>query len=430
MLKDLSGKQKKQIFGWILYDFANTSYSVIIVTVVFAIYFKQYICSDSIITIFGFKRHMGDFLWGLSGSTAMFLVAVSSPYMGALADIRRNKKILVAIYTGITITIMFSLTFIQPGMVFTASILFIISNVGFEGGIVFYNSYLPSLVKEKYWGRLSGWGFGFGYVGSLASLLIALPIALRSMERNDLSIMRFAFPLAALFFLVFSIPFFIWVKDQRPVVAQIASRSQHIKMAYSRIISTFKNLRKYPALLMFLASYFLYIDGVNTVIYFGGIYAKDTLNFTMVNIIIFFAVIQSSAILGSFLFGYIADIIGAKKSILMINLIWILVCVLAFLSNSKTLFYGVGLLAGLGTGSIQATSRTLMTQLIPVERETEFFGFYALCGKFSSILGPLTFGIISSFSGSQRLAILSLIFFFVAGTLLLLKVKISGKTVS
>ncbi len=418
--------KKKQIAGWVLYDFANTSYSVIIVTVVYAIFFKQYICRDATIEIFGSIKHIGDFLWGLSGSAAMLLVALSSPFMGALADLSSHKKRFVAVYTLATISIMFGFFFLKPGMILLGSIMFIISNFGFEGGIVFYNSYLPGLVEKKFWGRLSGWGFGIGYVGSLAALLIALPIAMKSMQLSDLAYMKYAFPLAGSFFLIFSIPFFLWVKDIKKEIKPGKQKFNEIKSAYLRIISTIKSLKNYPNLLVFLVSYFLYIDGVNTVIYFGGIYARETLNFTMVDVIVFFAVIQSSAIIGAIVFGYLSDYKGPKFTIFITIVIWISVCVLAYFSTGKLIFYIVGLLAGVAVGSIQAASRTLMSQLIPIDHETEFFGFYALCGKFSSVLGPVLFGLISSFTGSQRLAILSLIFFFVAGGFLLRKVKVNS----
>ena len=145
----------------------------------------------------------------------------------------------------------------------------------------------------------------------------------------------------------------------------------------------------------------------------------------MVDVIVFFAVIQSSAILGAIFFGYLTDFKNPKFTLYITIIIWIVVCILAFFSTGKTLFYIVGLLAGVATDTIQAAARTLMSRLIPMDHETEFFGFYALCGKFSSVLGPLTFGFISSATGNQRIAILSLIFFFVAGGLLLKKVKIN-----
>ncbi len=422
-MKKFTAYNKKQITGWLLYDFANTSFSVIIVTVVFAIYFKQYICGNVVVDFGGVEKSAGDFFWGLAGSASMIVVALSSPFMGALADLSIRKKWYLAAYTATSIVMMFSMFFLKPGMVFLAVLMFVIANIGFEGGIVFYNSYLPVLAPEEKRGTISGWGFAAGYVGSLFSLLIALPIAVKSMNSNDLALMRFAFPAAGAFFLVFSIPFFIWVKDVKRGSVSEAPLYKSVTTAYKRVLNTFKGLKGNKPLLYFLLAYFLYIDGVNTVVYFGGIYAKETLRFTMVEVIIFFAVIQSTAIAGSLVFGCLSDKIGPKRTILYTIIIWIAVCILAYIAVNKAVFYLVGLLAGIATGSIQASSRTLMSSLLPAKHETEFFGFYALCGKFSSVLGPLTFGVVSTLTGNQRYAILSLLLFFVTGAFFLLKVR-------
>lgn len=416
--------RRKKIIGWVLYDFANTSFSVIVVTVVYAIYYKQFICSDVSLVFWGKHLKLGDFFWGLSGSLSMLIVALSSPYLGVIADITPYKKRLIFLYTIITISTTFFLFFLKPGMFIVGSLLFIFGNVGFEGAIVFYNSYLPKIVEKKYWGRLSGLGFGVGYLGSLFSLLIVLPVARLSTELNDISIMKYSFPLAALFFLIFSIPFFLWVDDGEIQKQKIVNVWKSAQKAYQILLFTLKKIKLYPSLVRFLISYFLFIDGVNTIIYFGGIYAKETFNFSMIEVLIFFAVIQSTAILGSFLFGIVTDKIGSKQTLLILIGMWVGIIFFGALATSKSLFYGVGLLAGLGTGSIQTTSRTLMSQLIPPNQEAEFFGFYALCGKFSSILGPALFGFTSSVTGEQRLAVLSLSLFFIIGGLILVNLKI------
>ncbi|GAB4180235.1 MAG: MFS transporter [Calditrichia bacterium] len=414
--------RRKKIIGWVLYDFANTSFSVIVVTVIYAIFFKQYICADAKTVIWGKEIILGDFLWGLAGSLSMLLVALTSPFFGTLADVTPHRKKLLFIYTYVAISSTFLLFFLQPGMILVGILLFIIGNIGFEGGIVFYNSYIPMLVEKKYYGRLSGLGFGVGYLGSLASLLIALPIAMTSIEKADPGYMRYSFPLSALFFLIFSLPLFSWVKDDKANTTY-QNLKQSLRTTYLTLLSTLKNLRKYPNVLIFLGAYFLYIDAVNTVIFFGGIYAKETLQFTMVEVIIFFAIIQSTAIVGSFIFGYITDKIGSKKTIFILLIMWIVIVLIGGFATTKALFYLVGLLAGLGTGSIQTTSRTLMTEILPKNHEAEFFGFYALSGKISSILGPGLFGLISAFTGSQRFAVLSLSLFFISGIFILRKLK-------
>ncbi len=419
--------RRKKIVGWVLYDFANTSFSVIVVTVVYAIFYKQYICNGLSVQFGNHQYQIGDLLWGLSGSLSMLVVAISSPYLGIIADITPHKKRMIFFYTLVTILSTAFLFFLKPGMFLLGSVLFILGNVGFEGAIVFYNSYLPVLVEKKYWGRLSGLGFGVGYVGSLFSLLIVLPIAHKSTLLNDISVMKWSFPLSALFFLTFSIPFFLWVKEESPPHQTSVPFRKNLSLAYDHLKNTLKNIKNYPNLIFFLLAFFLYIDAVNTIIYFGGIYAKETLHFSMSEVLGFFAIIQSTAIAGSFIFGFVTDRIGSKNTLFILIGLWLVVVGMGALSTTKEIFLLVGLGAGLGAGSIQTTSRTMMSELIPKGQEAQFFGFYAFCGKFSSILGPALFGIIASVTGNQRIAVASLSSFFILGLFFLKKVHLTEK---
>ena len=185
---------------------------------------------------------------------------------------------------------------------------------------------------------------------------------------------------------------------------------------------TIGKLKQFPQIIRFLTAYFIYIDGVNTVIFFGALFATDSLGFSMLDVIIFFAIIQFAAISGSYVFGLMTDRIGAQKTIYITLVIWIAVTLGAFFSYDKISFYIVGMFAGVAMGSSQAASRALMGNFIPEGMEAEFYGFYALIGKFSAILGPLVFGFVSSSTGNQRLAVLSVSIFFIAGFLLLRRV--------
>ncbi len=412
---------RKEIFAWTLYDFANTSYSVIVVTVVYAIYFKEYIVGDFTISLGGWVRNPGDFLWGLGGSISMAIVALSSPIMGAIADYSNRKKRFLFVYTMACVSVMALLYFLEPGMIVAGLLLFIIGNIGFEGALVFYNGFLPQISTPQNIGKISGYGFAVGYVGSLISLLIALPYATRAFAANDLSIMRPTFVLAAAFFFVFSLPFFVLVKER--IVNAPAVSGNYIKAGYRRTLQTIKRMREFPEILKFLLAYFIYIDGVNTVIYFSGIFASTTLGFSMREVIQFFAIVQSSAISGAYVFGYLTDKFGPKKTIMITLLLWIVVTIGAYFTHSASMFYVVGLIAGVAMGSSQSASRALMGKLIPRGMEAEFYGFYALMGKFSSILGPFTFGLVSILTGSQRYAIISLLFFFVTGLILINRVN-------
>jgi UMF1 family MFS transporter len=370
-------------------------------------------------------RNPGDFLWGGAGAISMLIVGISAPLMGAAADRGNKKKIFLFIYSAICIAATMALYFLEPGMIFWAMLLFIIGNIGFEGAIVFYNGFLPQITESNNIGRISGYGFAFGYVGSLVSLIIALPYADMAFVAGDLSLMRPTFLWSALFFLFFSLPFYFWVKEKIQY-RQIADLPIFAE-AFSRLKSTIKTIRQYPEIVKFLAAYFVYIDGVNTVIYFSGIFASDTLHFSLKEVIQFFAVVQASAISGSYIFGFLTDKLGPKKTIHLTLLMWMVVVAGGYVSYDKVSFYIVGLIAGIAMGSSQAASRALMGGLIPEGKEAEFYGFYGLTGKFSAILGPLFFGVVSTLTGSQRTAVLSILIFFIVGFILLNKVNIKEK---
>jgi len=291
--------------------------------------------------------------------------------------------------------------------------LLIVANIGFEAGLIFYDSFLPEITKPKNFGRVSGYGYAMGYLGSLSSLLILMPFI-------QMELISESFPVAALFFLIFALPTLILLKENKK---EKPAGESYFSIGLKRVFFTMRHLKTYRNLAIFLLSFFFFIEGVNTIIYFAGIYATTTLGFSKGELIIFFMSVQGTAILGSVLFGIISDTIGHKKSLMITLFIWIFTVALAFWITEKSYFYLVGFLAGGAMGSSQSISRALMSQLTPPDKKTEFFGFYSFFGKSSAILGPLVFGLISSATGSQRYAILSLLFFFVAGIIVLAFVK-------
>jgi UMF1 family MFS transporter len=397
-------KEKGRVFVWTLFDFANTSFSIIVVTFLYAVYFKKTVAGNEAI---------GDLYWSISTSIAMVITAIISPVLGAIADYSAGKKRFLLFFTLLCILGTSSLYFIEPGQIFWGIFLFVLANVGFEAGLVFYDAFLPEITAPKNYGRVSGYGFGMGYFGSLATLAIVFPFIEASMIKET-------FPIAAAFFLIFSLPLFFFLKETRNKVERTKS---YAAIGFSKVWSTLTHLKHYKNLTIFLLAYFFYIEGVNTVIFFSGNYASTTLGFTEMELLIFFIVVQTTAIVGSVLLGIVADKIGQKKTIVYSLFIWLLTVVLAYFIHDKTGFYIVGLLAGAAMGSSQSTSRSLMSKLTPPEKKTEFFGFYSFFGKSSAVVGPLVFGLVSYISGSQRLAIISIAFFFIVGLLILTKVK-------
>lgn len=399
-------QNKGKIFAWTLFDFANTAFYVIILTVGYPLYFKEIITGSS---------SSSDFLWGMAFSISMLFVALISPLLGAIADYGAGKKKFLAIFTGLCILATASLFFTGSSMIFWGIFLLIIANIGFEAGLVFYDAFLPEITSERSYGRVSGYGFAMGYVGSLITLLIVFPLYEAGFDEANLINVRISFVLAAVLFFLFALPLFIFVPDKQHKRKFEAS---FFSQGYLRLRSTFRDFKKYRNIAVFLLAYFLYIDGVNTVIIFSSIFARETLQMTFTEIILLFIIVQTSAIIGSIIFGIISDHIGHKKTLMITLLIWMGIVISAFFVEDKGIFYIIAAVAGVSLGSSQSTSRSLMTMLTPSEKKTEFFGFYSFFGKASAILGPFVFGIISSVI-NQRTAILSVAFFFIAGLLIL-----------
>lgn len=361
-----------------------------------------------------------DLYWGMTVSLSMFLCALIAPPLGASADSKDGKKQFLLVFTLLSIVATAGLYFVGPGMVAMGMALFVLANVGFESGIVFYDALLPSLTTERSIGRVSGYGYAMGYAGSLAILLLCLPLIQDGWEGAADASFRLSYLVTAAFFLLFALPLFFFVPEKR---RENRVQDNYIRQGFRKSWQTLAHIREYPNIARFLLAFFIYNDAILTVISFASIYAKKTLGFSMQELLIFFLTVQTTAILGSLIFGFVADKLGSKRTIIITLLLWIVVVGVAYFAVTKEIFYGVGLLAGLAIGSSQSASRSLMAKLTPKERTGEFFGFYdGFFGKASAIIGPITFGWLSSAFG-QRPAIAFLSTFFLAGLLLLLRVR-------
>ncbi len=400
-----------RIFAWTLFDFANTAFSVIVVTVIYSRYFTSHVA--------GGRR----WLWGLAVSLSMICAAALSPPLGAAADFSRNRKRFLLLFSLACIICTALMFFVQEGMIVAGVALFVVANIGFEGGLVFYDAFLPGLTGRSSYGRVSGYGFAMGYVGALAVLLIVLVMLPASSHPEYQFYVRLSFVVAAVFFLVFSIPIFLFVHEP-PLVG--TPPPSLLRAGFARASETFRALfvrREHPSIARFLIAFFIYNDGILTVIAFAAIFAEHVLGMSDSAIILFFAIVQSSAIAGSLVFGVVTDKIGPKRTISITLVIWIAIVIGAYFVGSVAAFYVVALGAGVAIGSSQSASRSLMALLTPREHEAEFFGFYdGLCGKASAVVGPLVYGIIADLTG-ERLAALAIGFFFLAGLIILQRVE-------
>ncbi|MEI8032206.1 MAG: MFS transporter [Chlorobiaceae bacterium] len=406
-------KQKFKVFSWLLFDFANTSFSVIMVTFAFPLYFKNVICRGD---------QSGDALWGLSVSISMLLVALISPILGAAADYSGKRKRFLLFFTLLTVGATALLSFSGPGMALLAAVIFVLANMGFEGGLVFYDAYLKELTSDRSLGRVSGYGFAMGYLGALVILLLLTPLLSGGIVLSNMHNVQMSFLATALFFSIFATPIFLALRDRKKDVPSAISLDS-VGRSIREVRYTIRHIMSYPDLSRFLLAYFFYNDAILTVIAFSSIYAQNTFGFTTGELIIFFMLVQTTGIAGSVIFGFVTDRIGPKRTIVITLVIWFFVIIAAILSNSKELFFATGMLAGMSMGSSQAASRSMMARLTPIEHVTEFFGFYdGTFGKASAIIGPLLFGLVSAQAGSQRIALASLLMFFLIGLLLMTRV--------
>ncbi|MBI1803680.1 MAG: MFS transporter [Ignavibacteriae bacterium] len=408
MVQSLPLAQRSRIFAWTLFDFANTAFSVIIVTVIYSRYFTNHVA--------GGQR----WLWGLAVSLSMICAALLSPPLGAAADFSNHKKLFLFLFTIVSVICTGLLFFVQQGMIAAGMFIFILANIGFEGGLVFYDAFLPSLTSARSYGRVSGYGFAMGYLGALVVLLIVNVLLPESTNPDYFFFIRLSFVVAAGFFLVFSIPMFIAVPE--PISTPVSGRIPYVREGIKRARATFRALfikKEYPNIARFLIAFFIYNDGILTVIAFAAIFADNILHMNDKDIIIFFAIVQTSAVLGSIVFGIITDKIGPKKTITITLVLWICIAIAAYFVTTVTIFYVVACAAGAAIGSSQSASRSMMALLTPRDREAEFFGFYdGLCGKASAVIGPLIYGLTADLT-NERVAALTITVFFAVGLFVL-----------
>jgi len=397
----------RNILAWAMFDFANTPYVVLVATVGFSTYFKDVVAHGA---------RAGDFLWGVTGSISMIIVALSAPYMGAYADGAGAKRRLLLIYTAVAVVATALLGTVREGMIIWGLLLFGIANIGFQGGQAFYNAFLPEVAREKDLGVASGLGSSLGYIGALISLLAALPFFWNGFEEANLGNVRLLFVAVAVFFAVFSIPTFAVLRDApRPVMAKVARAPGTLR----RLREDLTHLRRNRAPFRFLVSYLLYMDAITTLMTFVGIYASDTLGLTLPRILSLFLISQFTAIPGSLALGRVSDRYGPKPTITGVLVLWVVILAIGVQAHGYATLVVMALLAGVATGAIFTVSRSMMALLAPKDRQGEFFGFYAVAGRISAIIGPVLFGTISSLSGNQRWALGSLIILMGAGLIVL-----------
>lgn len=412
------GVNKRAIFSWSLYDFACSAFATIITTFIFSTYFITKIAENKI---------TGTYQWTLATSIAGIIVALMSPIIGAIADYGGQRKKWLLFFTLLCVfsTGLLWFAYPSPHYVLFTLICFSLATIGMEVGNVFYNSFLPFLAPKNYFGRISGWAWGLGYVGGIIALVIALygfikpePIWL---DLRTAAQVRICAVLTALWLLVFSLPLFLFTPDpQDKKTLPIIEAIQH---GLLQLLTTIKQLIKEKNLLMYFIARMIYIDGLNTLFAFGGIYAAGTFGMTLSDVILLGITLNISAGIGALLLAWVDDFIGAKPTILLSLLGLLLFGIPATLVKSPYAFWCFGLLLGLFVGPVQAASRSLLARLVSKQQSTEMFGFYAFSGRITGFIGPWALGVATYYFNTQRAGMATILVFFIIGGLLLYRVK-------
>lgn len=410
---------KAPVISWALYDLANTSFAVVVITIIFPIYFTNVIVTPGV-----YPQNFGDLMWGIAGGVSMIITSFLAPVLGAIADTSRSKNKFLTALTVACIFFSLLLYFLKSGMVAQAVILFIIANVFYQTSMMFYNAFLPQLSSKKNTGMISGFGFSIGYLGGFLILILIYPLVRGGLEPSNLSNIKITFIITCLFFLIFSIPSFILLKDS-PAVKTIKIKTSYISYGFRKLARTLKNIKKHKNLTKFLIAYFLFSNAFSILALYVAIYAKNTLNLGLLEITTLFILGHIPTIISSIFFGWLTDRIGPKVTITLTLSLWVLIILMVTFFNIKAVFYTGYILAAICTGSTLIASRSLMTFLIPLDNEAELFGFYSMSGKMSAIIGPIAFGVISYFTKSQRIALLSTLFFLISGLIIIQFVRLT-----
>ena len=389
------GVARREVWAWAMYDFANSGYTTVVLTAVFSAYFVSVVAG---------KAPWATFAWTAALSVSYLIVMIAGPIVGAWADAHAAKKRLLVATTTLCVLGTLALAWVGPGMVAAAVLFIIVSNMAFSLGENLIAAFLPELARPQALGKVSGWGWSLGYCGGLLALAVSLAWVMSADARGSSSSQ--AVPgtmiITAVIFALASLPTFLFLKERaRPATRRDESH------AFSRLLATAKDARRYRDLGMVFASGVFYQAGVATVIALAAIYAEEVMGFKTQDTILLILLVNVTAAIGAFGFGYVQDRIGKVMALRLTIAGWIVMTLVAFFSTTAALFWVAANIAGLCMGSSQSAGRALVAYLSPPERAGEFFGLWGVATRLASILGPLTYGAVTWMTGgNHRLAIL------------------------
>lgn len=404
----------KEERSWIMQDWANSAYSIMITTAVFPLFFKAVASSG------GLSDATSTAYWGYANAIGTLIVSVLAPILGALADYKNQRMPMFTFFTlsGIIATLAFS--FAPEGSWLYLFIFYVISAIGFSGANIFYDGSIIDVTTNDRMDRVSSAGFGWGYIGSSIPFVIFIIFQLTGiLPISQTLLVKLGFVMTAIWWFVFTIPYWRHVEQK----SYIPRETQLIKNSFKRLWGTLKGIKAYKQAFLFLIAYFFYIDGVGTIFKMATAIGSD-IGLSSNDLIVVMLVVQFVAFPFSILYGVLAKRFGAKNMIFVGIVTYTFICIYALQLESLTAFIILGLLVGTAQGGVQSLSRSLFGQLIPKERANEFFGFYNIFGKFAAVVGPFLVGIIAQLTGNSLDGVFALIILFIIGGILLMFVKI------
>jgi len=407
--------EKKTIWSWAFYDWANSAFATTVMAGFFPIFFKK-----SWAVNLSFQK--STFYLGTVNSLSAVIIAVLAPFLGAAADKGDMKKKMLICFAFLGIISTFFLYTVSEGKWLPALLLYFTAYAGFAGGNLFYDSLITDVASIKKRDLVSSTGFALGYIGGgilfLANVLMYLKPSVFGIPDSTTAV-RIAFISVACWWAVFTLPLIFFVKEPKSKTHLSLTGSFHA--GWKQLKDTLTNIKQYKQAILFLIAYWFYIDGVYTIIKMAVDYGAS-MSFPAASLIKALLLVQFVAFPAALIYGWIGVRIGVKKALLIGITAYCFITIFGFLMHEIWQFYAIAVLVGLFQGGIQALSRSFFARLIPDDKSGEFFGFYNMLGKFAAVLGPFMMGLIALFSGSNRYSILSLIILFAAGALILTRV--------
>ena len=423
-------QRRRQHWAWYMYDFGNSAYAAVILLAVYATYFKNQVVGGA----------EGTRLWGLAIGSAILVVEILSPILGAMADFAASKKRLLFIFSAISWVFTALLFFVQKGDVLMGFVFFVLAEIGYRGGQVFYNALLPEIATTDEMGQVSGSGWAVGSIGGVVCLLFILPPILltRNNPALNLLVVRCTFIFAALFFAACASLVFLRVKETRKG-RTLPPGETYLSIAIKRLVETVRAVRHFRQFMTFIIAFLIYNEGILMALDFAAIIGAVLFGMTQTQLILFMILVQVTSAIGAYLFGLMAEKTGFKKALLVSLVLMIAAVVWMVFNPSLTGYFIIGGLAGFALTGVQSLSRTMTGLFAPESKSAEFFGFFAMAGQSLSFVGPVTFGLLTAWLAGYfekggldavqaeqtgtRAGLLVIVLFLVVGLVILLSVN-------